>query len=246
MKLAEFRGAYPADRAAALSGVPRSTVHYWARNKILLPSVSETKVKLWSYTDLMGLRTIHWLRRRKVTDEGWEVPASTMPAVRLALSVLRDLDLELWSAQGGPAVYIDPGGRIYVVPPTGPESVETGERPLDPDVFNLIAPFKTRTSRGPDLNAPRPHLRILPGKLSGEPHIAQTRIETTAIAALAERGFDSKELERLYPQAQPVALVEAVDLERQLGNNLALTRRRGSCRSSLPSTRIFRSRSLMH
>jgi uncharacterized protein (DUF433 family) len=70
------------------------------------------------------------------------------------------------------------------------------------------------------ISTPPPHLRILPGKLSGEPHIAQTRIETTAIAALAERGFDSKELERLYPQARPVAIVETIDLERQLGNNL--------------------------
>lgn len=220
MKLAEFRGAYPADRAAALSGVPRSTLHYWARKGILEPSVSASKVKLWSYTDLMGLRTIHWLRRGKLTDEGWNVPASTMPAVRRALSVLSDLDLQLWSAELGPAVYVDPGGQIYVVPPTGPETVDAGHRPLDPEAFNLIEPFHTRTSHGPDLNAPRPHLRILPGKLSGEPHIAHTRIETSAIAALAARGFGSERLEELYPQVRPVAIFEAIDLERQLGENL--------------------------
>jgi DNA-binding transcriptional MerR regulator len=66
MKISELRGAYTADRAAALAGVPLSTVHYWARNEILIPSVSPTKVKMWSYTDLMGLRTIYWLRQRKV------------------------------------------------------------------------------------------------------------------------------------------------------------------------------------
>lgn len=31
------RGAYSADRAASLSGVPKSTVHYWARKEILVP-----------------------------------------------------------------------------------------------------------------------------------------------------------------------------------------------------------------
>src|SRR6266536_6691359 len=88
MRLADVKGAYPAERAAALSGVPRSTVHYWAKNGILVPSVSPTKVKLWSYADLMGLRTIHWLRQRKITTEGWDVPRTAMPAVRKALKML--------------------------------------------------------------------------------------------------------------------------------------------------------------
>src|SRR5262245_13790019 len=59
------RTAYVADRAAALAGVPKSTVHYWARTKLLVPSVSAERTKLWSYEDLMKLRTIEWLRRTK-------------------------------------------------------------------------------------------------------------------------------------------------------------------------------------
>ena len=39
--------------------------------------------------------------------------------------------------------------------------------------------------RGPDLVAPRPELRIVPGRLAGEPHIRGTRIGTLQIAALA-------------------------------------------------------------
>jgi uncharacterized protein (DUF433 family) len=213
------RGAYTAERAAALSGVPRSTVHYWARKEVLVPSVSPTKVKIWSYTDLMGLRTIYWLRQRKVT-EGWDIPGSTMPAVRRALRMLRELDLQLWTENGGPSVSVDPAGRIYVLTPDGGPENTAGMRPLDPDIFDLIAPFNTPAARGPDLVKPRPHLRIVPGKLSGSPHIAHTRIETIAIVTLADRGFDSQKLERLYPSARAVALVEAVDLERQLSKNL--------------------------
>lgn len=216
-----MRGAYTAERASALSGVPRSTVHYWARHEILVPSVSPTKVKLWSYTDLMGLRTIYWLRKRKLGTDGWDVPPTTMRSVRRALRMLRDLDLALWTEDGGPSVRVDPGGRIFILTrDDGPETL-AGQRPLNADIFDLIAPFETPVSRAPDLAKPRPHLRIVPGKLSGSPHIARTRIETVAIAALAARGFDSARIEGLYPSVRPtLALVEAVDLERQLAANL--------------------------
>ena len=213
------RGAYTADRAAALSGVPRSTVHYWARKDILVPSVSASKVKLWSYTDLMGLRTISWLRHRKVSTSGWDVPPTTMPAVRRALATLADLDVDLWTEDGGPSVRVDLHGEIFILTDWGPEKLD-GHRPLDPDMLNLIEPFQIRAARGPDLQRPRPNLRIVPGKLSGSPHIAHSRIETLAVAALADRGYDSEKIVRLYPQVMPIALVEAVDLERQLTANL--------------------------
>lgn len=220
MKLANIRGSYTAERAAALSGVPRSTIHYWAREAILVPSISPAKVKLWAYTDLMGLRTIYWLRKRKVGGDGWDVPASAMTAVRQALRMLRDLDLELWTEDGGPSVRVDLAGQIVLMTPdAGPETL-TGQRRLDGDVFDLIAPFETPVSRAPDLAKPRPHLRIVPGKLSGSPHIVHTRIETLAIAALAHRGFESAKIERLYPTVRPVAIVEAIDLEHQLSRNL--------------------------
>lgn len=220
MKTSADRGAYTADRAAALSGVPRSTVHYWARHDVLVPSVSQTKVKFWSYTDLMGLRTIYWLRQRKIASEGWDIPATTMPVVRRALKALARLDLDLWTEDGAPSVRIDPNGEIYIVTrDAGPETLE-GARPLDPDMLNLIAPFETRAARGPDLQVPRPNLRIVPGKLSGSPHIAHSRIETLAVAALAARGFDNRKIERLYPHVVPIAFLEAVDLERQLSQNL--------------------------
>lgn len=220
MKLAEFRGAYTADRAAALSGVPWSTVHYWARHEILVPSISPAKVKLWSYTDLMGLRTIYWLRQRKLTTEGSDVPASTMPAVRRALRLLGDLNLDLWTEDGRPSVAVDPSGEIFVV--MGDEEVESlrGARPLNRDLLNLIEPFATKAMRGPDLQSPRPNLRIVPGKLSGSPHIAHTRIETVTIASLRNRGFQTNRIERLYPNIEPIAFVEAIDLEQQLNQNL--------------------------
>jgi hypothetical protein len=85
LRLVDPLGAYTADRAAALSGVPRSTIHWWARERILVPSVSPSRQRLWSFADLMGLRTIYWLRRGKTTESGVDVPATSMGAVRAAL-----------------------------------------------------------------------------------------------------------------------------------------------------------------
>jgi DNA-binding transcriptional MerR regulator len=87
----EARGAYPADRAAALSGVPKATIYYWARNEVLSPSVSPTRVRLWSYSDLLGLRTIAWLRATKKSLDGFEVPVLEPADVDDALDLERQL-----------------------------------------------------------------------------------------------------------------------------------------------------------
>src|SRR5258706_565455 len=77
--------AYNADRTGALAGVPKWTVHYWAGGEILIPGVSRERVKLWSFTDLMALRMIDWLRRDKTSPEGKVIAATTMRAIRRAL-----------------------------------------------------------------------------------------------------------------------------------------------------------------
>lgn len=109
------RGAYPADRAAALSGVPLSTVHWWARNDVLMPSISAERIKLWSYSDLMGLRIIYWLRQTKTAPDGAAVPRTAMPAVRRAQQQIAELDLRLWSEDTGPGVSVDRGGNVIVL-----------------------------------------------------------------------------------------------------------------------------------
>ena len=62
---AALAGCYDARRAAALSRVPISTVYYWARRGVVIPTVSPNKQKLWSYADLMALRIVYWLRHPK-------------------------------------------------------------------------------------------------------------------------------------------------------------------------------------
>ncbi len=213
-------GAYSADRASALSGVPKSTIHYWARTEVLLPSVSAEKVKLWAYADLMALRVIYWLRQRKTDQVGAEIPATSMRAIRRALRRLSALDEPLWHPEQT-SIWVAGDGEIHVRGPAGPENL--AGQTLVPDAINLIAPFPTREGlRGPDLAMPRSEIRILPGRLSGSPHVVHTRLETRALFALHRDGLESLAIRTLYPYVSEKQLDEAIDLESQLEANLAV------------------------
>ena len=207
-------GAYTAERAAALSGVPVSTLRWWARNEILVPSVSAERTKLWSYTDLFALRVIYWLRQRKTDQLGAEIPRTSMPTVRRALASLRKLSLPVSS------LLIDGKGHLHVKMPGGVQTTE-GQLVSD-ELLDLIAPFATREgSRGPDLIRPRPNLLIVPGKLGGSPHVEHTRLETRALSALSEDGLSLESIQELYPYLAVGQISQALDLEQQLAKNLS-------------------------
>ena len=162
------------------------------------PSVSPVRVKFWSYGDLLGLRTIAWLRATKTDEAGAAIPKTAMPMVRVALDALRGLDLGLWTDESTPNVGVDRGGRIVLEPDSAPRLVN-GQEFIDAEVLEVLRPFAFDGHAGPDLVRPRPRVRIVPGKLAGAPHVKDTRIETEALAALLHRGLDEMSINRLYP-----------------------------------------------
>lgn len=209
-------GCYDAGRAAALSGVPKSTVYDWARKEIVVPSISPDREKLWSFADLMALRIISWLRHPK-TAEGERRPGAAMRQVKAALAQLDENGLDLWdgSKSDSPLV-VDRTGSILIV--RDRSTFELGCQVRIPEFLDLLAPFPAADGGvGPDLRHPREHLRIVPGKCAGEPHLEGSRLTTLSIAALANRGYELDDLLRLYPDESCVSLAEAIDLERTLG-----------------------------
>jgi uncharacterized protein (DUF433 family) len=211
--LAASDGRYKAARASALSGVPQSTVYWWARHGIVVPSVSPTREKLWSYADLMALRIVSWLRHEKPA----ELPASPMSRVREALTLLADIGLDLWDPDSAAPcpLLVDARGFIYVR--HGDVVLDGSGQPalLPVEVLELTAPFTEAGLAGPDLVRPRPHLRIVPSKVSGEPHLEHTRITTLTLAALAGRGYSVERIAAMYDEPEDV-VAEALDLEQQL------------------------------
>lgn len=210
-----FDGCYDARRAAALSGVPRSTVYDWARRGVVVPSISLEREKLWSYADLMALRIVSWLRHPKRL--GVEVrPASAMRHVREALVQLDEQGLDLWDGRAGVSpLFVDLTGAIVIV--TSEAKHDLSGQGVLAEWLDLLGPFEGTDSTGPDLRRPREHLRIVPGKCAGEPHLEGSRLTTVTIAALAGRGYTLDDVARLYPDEARESLEEAIDLERSLG-----------------------------
>ncbi len=212
---AAFEGCYEAPRAAALSGVPLSTVYLWARSGIVEPSVSPTRIKFWSYADLMALRIVYWLRHPKEGRHG-EVAASPMSRVRDALDDLGRRGLDIWDDSGqqpDSPLRVDQAGAIWVLE-DGVPAVE-GQTAL-PETLDLLGPFECGSRSGPNLLRPRPSLRSVPGKVSGEPHLAGSRITTQTIAALHRNVPDCTRIADLYPGFDARSFEEAVEFEHSL------------------------------
>src|SRR6266496_5162352 len=98
-----------ADRAAALAGIPLSTFHYWSRSGIWVPRVSSVKVKRWSYSDLLALRLIDWLRRDK---PDLKLSKTSMPKIRVALAAVERFGDKLHSRSV--KVWVDPRGGLVI------------------------------------------------------------------------------------------------------------------------------------
>lgn len=213
--MAALAGCYEAPRAAALSGVPVSTVYNWARRAVVVPSVSPSRQKLWSYADLMALRIVYWLRHPK-SGQVKEVPASPMPQVREALEEIEQRDLDIWAEnewQQGSPLRVDLGGRVYL--DDGWAAGTSGQKAFI-ETLDLLAPFEIGNKNGPDLLRPRSRLRIIPGKVSGEPHLNGSRITTRAVAALHKSVGSAEGVATFYPELDIEEINQAIELERSL------------------------------
>lgn len=151
---------------------------------------------------------IDWLRRAKPDHR---LPKVSIRAIRLALAQLEQLggsrqplhDVIAVSHAGD--LFLRVGGGDLV-------RADASRQGAMAEVLRPVHPYHG----APDLLEPRPLLRIIPGKLHGEPHIVDTRISSAAIYALAEASYGLSQIETMYPEASRDALAQAIDLERSL------------------------------
>jgi uncharacterized protein (DUF433 family) len=176
---------------------------------------------VWSFSDLLMLRLIDWLRQDKGLHDEVQFPPVSVKRIREELA--RAEHVSEATMDESVEVFVDARGRLRFAREHS-MWIELGEdvaqQVMESAVNLLLVPSWQEGHRGPNLRTPRPTLRIVPGKLSGEPHVARTRIPTDMISALANRGFEPLEIVELYPRLTEVAIEEAIDLERQLADNL--------------------------
>ncbi len=160
----------------------------------------------------MALRIVYWLRHPK-EGRGSDIAASPMPQVRKALAELERRGLDIWDDSASypdSPLRVDSSAKIYVVD----DDVfgVDGQQPIA-GMLDLLGPFDGDGRRGPDLVRPRPHLRIIPGRVSGEPHLAGSRITTQVAAALHRNIADTEKIAALYPGFDASIFQEAIKLE---------------------------------
>ncbi len=146
-----------------------------------------------------------------------------MPEVLRAFEELKRLGIDLWSvdAEGRRRcpLFVDASGHVVIE--TKSTLLHAPAQPFLPsnsmtDILQSFEAGQIGKREAPDLAVPRPHLRIVPGKVSGEAHVADTRLTTPTLAALADRGMPIDTICRLYPDVPRVAVEEAIDLENKL------------------------------
>jgi uncharacterized protein (DUF433 family) len=208
------RGRYTAERAAQLSGVPRSTIYDWRRDRVYVPDYTAAQPLSWSYRDLVYLRLLAWLRQlhmpRPIAAErvlGVKVRVQEGEDIRQIRATNETLLLneEREDRLGGPNLlpFTDLLGLV--------------------STFDLLEPVEELRSSGrdrvwaPDLVNPSVHTYISPWVLAGDPCISQTRIPSAAVFALrSERGLTTEAIANLYPGLTVDAASDAFVLEQRL------------------------------
>jgi uncharacterized protein (DUF433 family) len=203
------RGVYPVRRAAALAGIPRRTLHQWAQTGFYRPSISPLPHDyLWSWSDLLALRAIDWLRQRKDDPSLPRVPAQRIRAA------LQEIEREALPRHTVRDLVMSVDGKLFFQRDEDlVMRADTSRQLAMPSVLNLVSPYR---QRGPDLLQPRPLLRILPGKMHDEPHVIHTRIATAVLYELFTEGYTPEQIGQMYPDVTPEALAQAVELEQSL------------------------------
>ena len=164
---------------------------------------------------------IDWLRRAK---PDLEISGTSMAQIRRVLAAVDDVggrlkseSVKVWVESTGDVV-IELEGKAFT--PLGGQHLQGL---VDIGFLNPIAAYQSGLGlSGPDLAVPRPTLRIIPGKLSGEPHVRNTRVGTESLRALARREMSDEVILSLYPALSLENVREAIDLEEQLERNLGV------------------------
>jgi uncharacterized protein (DUF433 family) len=196
--------AYRPQLAAALSGASVRQLAYWRRTAgsngpVLAPEVSSRPV-LYSYRDVVALRTCIYLRHEQVS----------LQRIRRALGTLRTIgQVEHLSryrlvAQGKSVILVTDDSAVDMVDQPGHQVTVV--------MSDVLGPF----TRGDglsvaDLLHPRRSIAVDPDVRGGHPVISGTRVPFELVASLVRDGVSYSDIADYYPAVDADAAQDAAD-----------------------------------
>lgn len=196
--------AYSSRMAAALSGATIRQLQHWRRPEprgpVLAPEISQHPRALYSFRDLLALRTCVYLRRR-----------ISLQRIRTAIGNLRSL-----GEQEHLSSYHLVSAKDSVQLVTGDGAIDLVKRPGQYQVLvvmgDVLEPFPVRSGVVvPALFQPRDRITVDPETKGGTPVISGTRVPYDAVADLMEDGVSAEEIATYYPSVTPSAARDARD-----------------------------------
>ena len=189
--------AFPVPIASVLTGATVRQLAYWrkdtsAARALLVPEGKRGGRYLYSWADVVALRSIVYLRQEK-----------SLPRIRRAVATLRGLEAGEWThlatyrliATHRSIVVRTPGGQLLDL------EAQPGTVLEEVLMADVLAPFQTQRGRAvPALKRPRPRIAVNPAVLGGYPVIAGTRVPFDLVASLAVDELEPAEIAHITHQ----------------------------------------------
>jgi uncharacterized protein (DUF433 family) len=196
--------SYGPKLAAALSGATLRQLAHWrkaapGRGAVLVPEISTVRPVLYSFRDVVALRTCVKLRND-----------ASLQKIRRALDTLRD-ELRERDHLSEYRLVAD-GSSIYLVAPE--QVVDLVRRKANiviHQMVDVLRPFYRDGRHIPDLLRPRDHVTVDPAVRGGVPVIEGTRVPYDEVAALLRDGVPAERISDYYPSVTATAARDAAD-----------------------------------
>lgn len=198
--------AFPIELASILTGASLSQLRRWRSTGLLVPEVQPFRPPLYSFRDLVALRTFVYLRNE-----------TSLQKVRKALNSLREdgrdehpAGFDLRTDRETIALRGDDDALIDLVKSPGTAILES--------FGDAFRPFVTNSGREvADFEHPRPNLEVMEGRLGGWPTATGTRVPFDDVALLqADGDVTSESVAVFYPSVTPEAAADALALYRDV------------------------------
>lgn len=195
--------AYTTELASKLTGATDSQLRRFRERAVLVPEYQDGREYLYSFRDIVALRSLMWLRG-----------TFSLQSIR---RVIDNLDLTNLTLEHLSEVKFAKSGRtILAMEDDGYTDLlrHPGNRELTEFTLgDIFGAFKTWNDRDvPDLRRPREHLSVDPERMGGIPVISGTRIPYDTIARLVDyETIYPKDVTHYYPQVSAEAVRDAID-----------------------------------